>query len=635
MASPPGPEKRWIAFILIFVAVYFVFYERNLERMKARRAQEAGQTELVQSDTISDSEAAPSGTSADDRVTSGVLAAVPKASAGPRDADTLPPAPSIDVAERTVIETGLQRVTISSLGAVPVSWVILPSKYVAEAHSGSEEPGFGVELVPQVSDFATREHPLQLEGRNLSQFNSLLFVHSATTEKDGTQIVRFESPEVNGLRVVKAFTFEPESYLVKLEVQLVNGDSRTRVGDPETGWGIGWQGGFLQPGKADRLTGQTMAVASVGDAFRVKALKPDAEPIRYSNQVAWAGQERKYFAALLVPDPANPADLAEFAVRKRNLSPEYNQKGFPAPISVYMGHKARELQPGETATLQYGLVIGPKDFGVLNTMAVPAITGGLPISKVTFGQMPLGQDWVRPICLFLLKALKWFQGHLHNWGWAIIVLVLVVKTVLYPLSHWAIKTQARTMAEQQKIKPYMDALNKKYKDDPAKRSQELMKLYREHNINPMGAMRGCIPALLQMPIFFALYILLDQAIELRGQSFLWIKDLSGPDRLIPFGGALPVIGWDALNILPLLMAVTQFFTTKMMSTNISDPMQRQMMVMMPIVFTIFLYNLPSGLMLYWVVQNVWQIGHTVLTKRYVAAHDSDSSGGARAAGAAA
>jgi YidC/Oxa1 family membrane protein insertase len=203
------------------------------------------------------------------------------------------------------------------------------------------------------------------------------------------------------------------------------------------------------------------------------------------------------------------------------------------------------------------------------------------------------------------------------------------------LSHWAIKAQAKTMAEQQRVKPLLDKLNEKYKDDPSKKSQEMMKLYREHGINPLGAMRGCFPMLLQMPIFFALYALLAQAVEIRGQSFWWIQDLAQPDRLIPFGGfVLPIVGWTALNILPILMAVTQYFTSKLMTSNVSDPTQRQIMALMPIFFVFILYNMPAGLMLYWTVQNIWQIGHTVLTKRYVAMHDTSSAGGP-AAGATA
>ena len=108
--------------------------------------------------------------------------------------------------------------------------------------------------------------------------------------------------------------------------------------------------------------------------------------------------------------------------------------------------------------------------------------------------------------------------------------------------------------------------------------------------------------------------------ELRGQSFLWIHDLSEPDRLIYFGFNLPLVGWDGFNILPLFMAGTQYITSRMMMANVTDETQRQVMTIMPIMFVFFLYGMPAGLMLYWTIQNVWQIGHTALTKRYVTLH---------------
>ncbi|MCB2156966.1 membrane protein insertase YidC [bacterium] len=626
-------ERRWILFFIISFMVIFLFSLRNAQKMAERKQAEeerAGQTELVTDDQTSDLLSGDDATS--ETVTA--LSEPPEIRQAQESTEPDVTTQTVDAAPTVTVQTGLDRITFSRLGAVPISWQILPSEYVSPVIDEDTGTTTVIELIPQVTNREIRGLPLGLEGYTADRFNKVVFDAHERTATDGTKILKFTSPPIDDVRVVKTYTFPPGDYVSHLTIEVINGASRTRLGRANEGWGIGWQGGFMQPESLSRLTGQVAAAAAIGTDLKVKKLKDGDDPIRYDTEVAWAGMERKYFTALLIPGPENPPSSVEMMVRQRDMTSEYLAKGVAAPMSVILGHPAVELQPDEHVSLEYSLLVGPKDYYLLKSLDVPMIEGALPASTVAFGQMPMGMNWIRPISLFLLNALRFFENLVHNWGWAIIVLVLIVKIILYPLSHWAIKNQARTMAEQAKIKPHLDALNKKYKDDPSKRSQEMMKLYREHNINPLGAVRGCFPMLLQMPIFFGLYVLLDQAVELRGQSFLWIADLSQPDRLVNFGGALPILGWTSLNILPFLMAGTQFLTSRLMSTNISDPMQRNMMVMMPVVFMIFLYNLPSGLMLYWTVQNIWQIGHTVLTKRYVAMHDTSPPGGATPAGAA-
>ncbi len=622
-------EKRWVLFFVIFIAAYGVFFYRSSQRMKANEAAREAAMLAEQENSSTSKPVAKAGAKTVDTLTSGTLEQA--ISDVEPTWENLQTDSSIAEAPVEVLETKLSKIKFSCYGAVPISWEILPSEYsaaVEDLETGEIEV---IELVPQVADQGKRELPLQLEGPKLASFNSALYEVERSENANGP-VLTFRSEKIDGMQVVKTFEFDEETYITHLTVEVINGPSRVRIGDPVTGWGLGWQGGFMKPDARTRLNGDLYAVSAVGEEFRVKSLDSDDEPLEYNNNVAWAGHEKKYFTALLVPHQENPASRVEIAVRKKNLSSEYEAKGVRAPMSVVLTHPSMELQPTETSTLKYTLVVGPKYYAMLKSLDVPMIEGGLPISRVTFPKMFWNLNWVRPICLTLLSSLHWFESKIHNWGWSIILLVLVIKTLLYPLSHWAIKNQAVTMAEQAKIRPYLDKINEKYKDDPSKKSQEMMKLYREHNINPFGAMRGCFPMLLQMPIFFALYILLDQAVELRGQSFLWVHDLSAPDRLFALPFSIPFMG-NAFNVLPILMAVTQYFTSRLMSTNISDPMQRQMMYMMPVLFFFITYSMPSGLMLYWTVQNIWQIGHTVLTKRYVATHDSPVSGGPTASGA--
>ncbi len=619
-------EKRWVAFILIFLGAWVTFVVLPAVREDQERKAVELRQQLHARAALTTPLAFGSG--------NGSVSSIGAASDGqPGNLRNVAPVQvgRLEDAPVHVVETDLARITFTAFGGVPTSWEIMPSQYVAEVHDHRSGEIVATDLIPQLRERGGRELPLQLEGRNLTRFNNVVHDIEAS-ESEGVATVRFTSPVLDDLQVVRTYRIPMDSYLVDMELEIRNGEARTAIGDPQFGWGLGWKGGFLQPVAADRTHGYITGVASVGSAMRIKHVSVDDDPVSYESSIAWAGLQSKYFGTLIIPHPENPASRVEWLVARRNISPEYMQRGIVPPLSAIVDHPAAQLQPGETRTMRYTLFAGPKDYTLLATMEVPMIEGALPVSRVVFGEMPLGQTWVRPICLLLLSMLRWFEGHVGNWGWAIILLVLAVKTALYPLSHWAILNQAKTMAEQNRIRPFVEQINEKYKNDAAKKSQELMKLYREHNINPLGMLRGCFPMLLQIPIFFALYILLDQAVELRGQSWFWIKDLTEPDRLIPFGFALPLLGWDALNILPLLMAGTQYITSKMMAANITDPMQKQIMVMMPIMFIFFLYMMPAGLMLYWFIQNVWQIGHTALTKRYVAVHHLGTMPEAPAAG---
>jgi YidC/Oxa1 family membrane protein insertase len=204
----------------------------------------------------------------------------------------------------------------------------------------------------------------------------------------------------------------------------------------------------------------------------------------------------------------------------------------------------------------------------------------------------------------------------HNYGLSIILLTITMRLLTQPLTHIGMKSQAKVMAEQQRIKPLIDAIREKHKDDPQKMNSEIWKTYREHGVNPLGMLKGCVWMLVQLPIFFALYRLLMGAIDLRGESFLWIKDLTAPDALFTFPFSLPLLG-NKFNILPILMGVSQVFAQRLQTTNIEDPNQKMMTTMMPIIFIFILYNFPAGLSLYWFVSNLWQIAFQLFVNKRV------------------
>ncbi|MFH1790435.1 MAG: membrane protein insertase YidC [Candidatus Omnitrophota bacterium] len=207
------------------------------------------------------------------------------------------------------------------------------------------------------------------------------------------------------------------------------------------------------------------------------------------------------------------------------------------------------------------------------------------------------------ISIILLNMLGWIHGIVHNWGVAIIMVTLLINIVLYPLT----KKSFTSMRKMQEIQPHMEKLKQLHKDNPQRMNKEVMELYKKYNVNPFG---GCLPMLLQMPIFLAFYQVLLRSIQLKNAGFLWIKDLSAPDAIFVLKSSLPFIG-NKINILPLLTAVVmvlqQRVTMKQSAGGVNDDLakqQRLMAIFFPIFFCFILYNFPAGLILYWLTNSI-------------------------------
>jgi len=253
------------------------------------------------------------------------------------------------------------------------------------------------------------------------------------------------------------------------------------------------------------------------------------------------------------------------------------------------------LAPGEKRSERFLLYAGPKEYKALKSYE--SHYEGL-FSKGFFGTFRV----------WLLLALHFFYGWFHNWGWAIIAITVVIKLAFTPLTHMSFESMKKMQALQPKIK----AIQERLKKDPQKMNKEVMGLYKKHRVNPMS---GCLPLLLQMPIFIAFYQTLYQAIELKGAPWIfWVHDLSAPDMLFTLPFAIPFLG-DGFNVLPILMLLSMIWQQKLTPTPSSSPEQARMMMFMPIIFGFIFYALPSGLVLYWLVNNMLTIGHQLFTKK--------------------
>jgi YidC/Oxa1 family membrane protein insertase len=314
--------------------------------------------------------------------------------------------------------------------------------------------------------------------------------------------------------------------------------------------------------------------------------------------VAYAGVTDQFFTTVV--RPKKPAVTQVWSKPQQiRLSPGGQSL---AAIRAAIRLPENSLAPAETTVLAYKIFTGPK----ANTM-LRKLDNSEAAGRGWGDVMQYGFFW------FVSRPLNWLLNNLHtginhfsttqSWGLAIICLTLIVRICIWPLHA----KSTHTMKRMSKLQPKMAELKEKYKDDPTKLNTEMMGLYRKYGINPLG---GCLPMFIQIPIFFGFFRMLDYAVELRGQPFLWVDDLSQPDT-IPYLSDLVGI---PINLLPVVMAATSVIQMAMMPKT-GDKMQQRIMMLMPLMFFFFCYNYASALALYWTIQNIFSIGQTYLMNK--------------------
>ncbi len=312
----------------------------------------------------------------------------------------------------------------------------------------------------------------------------------------------------------------------------------------------------------------------------------DRTPEMKNPAVDWVAAKNKYFVQILAP--AEGADgLTLHATRElakgERENPDLSPKMTPLEeVAVSARFGGVELAAGAQLARRYSFYVGPKKLSELNA---------LPLHQDEV--MEVG-DWLKPVSKALVWMLNAIHGVIPNYGLAIMLLTVVIRILFWPLTHKSSQSMKR-MAE---LQPLVKEVQEKYKKDPPRMQQEMMRLYKEHKVNPVA---GCLPMLIQIPVFFSLFMVLRSAIELRFAPFLWISDLSEPENLL-----VNVIGFP-VNLLPLVMAGTMYWQQKITPTA-GDPQQAKMMrVMMTGMMLFFLYTYASGLALYWTTQNILMI----------------------------
>lgn len=385
--------------------------------------------------------------------------------------------------------------------------------------------------------------------------------------------------------IKKIFTFHGNKYSIDTKVEMVRMNDLISNNVYDLIWGSGIR--FVEDNSADEATYSDASVYYGGEQVLIDASKPGEKVQKdFNGRVGWVAVRDKYFAAIIAPKDPSKVDGAYVEGYREDIPPDGVREFYSTRINVPFRNTALE-------TSEFTVYIGPVDYDILKTYKsnLEAI--------VDFGSFFGLKFIVRPIAEYILLPLfNFLHNFIPNYGLVIVIFSLIIKVVLYPLT----KQSFQSMKKMQLLQPKIAEIKEKYGDDREKVSKETMKLYSTYGINPAG---GCLPILLQMPIFIALWGLFKTAIELRQQPFFWwISDLSRPDIILNLPFKLPIFGISEISGLALLMGITTFFQQKM---SIKDPNQKALVYVMPVALTLMFMSFPSGLNLYYFLFNLFSI----------------------------
>lgn len=371
-----------------------------------------------------------------------------------------------------------------------------------------------------------------------------------------------------GIVFEKTYTFYPDRYLIDLDLNIWNKSDLIINDNLE----ISLLNKFSEKADSYGFAGPS---ALINGKFEKVELDDIDEKNSLTGSIKWVSVQDRYFISSLISRQKNEAEMKLHLDENNILKTTYR-----CPVL--------SLHPGEVQRIGLQIFMGPKSVSILKSA-----NADLDMA-VNFGFFD-----------FIAKPCLWFMNFLHsyipNYGISIIVITILIKILFWPLGSKSYKS----MNEMKKLQPLMAEIREKYKDDKKRMNEEVMGLYKTYKINPLG---GCLPMVAQIPVFFALYQMLYGAIELRHAPFFgWINDLSAPDRLFEFGFSIPFMEPPyGIPVLTIIMGATMLIQQKL-QPPVGDPMQAKMMMMMPIVFTVIFINFSSGLVLYWLVNNILSI----------------------------
>ncbi|TFZ01924.1 membrane protein insertase YidC [Ramlibacter humi] len=499
--------------------------------------------------------------------TAGVPAATPGAAAPP--AGGVPAAAPTTPRERFTVTTDLLRVTFDTEGATLVRTEFLKVTADSVADRNKQPEDFVL-----LEDNDQRKYVAQsgLIGGDFPNHTTPMTPSGDRQLKDGANdlSVRFESPEKNGVKLVKTYTFHRGSYEIAVKYDVINTGSQPVSPQVyvQLTRGAGVSGGSFITNPAGTFTGPAVYTAEKKyQKVEFKDIDNNKIDIQKESTSGWVAMVQHYFAsAWILPDGVKRDNFV------RKVDGSLYSVGMIAPLPP--------VAPGATQSLQAEFFAGPQQEKMLEQVAP-------------------GLDLVKDYGIFTIiaKPLYWLLDKLHsfigNWGFSIMALVLLIKIAFF----WLQAKGYQSMAKMKAVNPRITALRERYKDNPQQMQQEMMRIYREEKINPLG---GCFPIMIQIPVFIALYWVLLSSVEMRNAPWIgWIHDLSSKDPYF---------------ILPAVMTLTTLLQTALNPAP-PDPMQAKMMWIMPLAFSVMFFFFPAGLVLYWITNNVLSIAQQWLINK--------------------
>jgi YidC/Oxa1 family membrane protein insertase len=587
-------RRTLLAFVLIFIVIFaFQEYSRR-EAVKRRSAVQAGAPDSVQVAEEGGGEATASGAELQfepEPQPAGDASETPSPATGePGTAEAALRAEVSGAEQRVEVSTPLYTITLAGRGARVVSW---------RGNAFDDHHGHPVELVPQGESGVA--HGMDAVSFNAAEIElgRLLFTTDAPPNLDlgsGSLQVTFRLRTAGDVEIRKTYTFDADSYDITLDLELAAAGpqataARALLGLPRT-VRFGWNQGIASTEGNDRLSvAGFRSFARVGDELEIKKRGGEVKDIDKVSYTAtgpfrFAGVQNKYFTIAGLP----AQDLADTPSATIMLSGDEtrNVQTWAVEMPLRTGNTGSDAW----ASRRISLYIGPQEADRLKAH-------GIGLEKT----MDLGWALFRPLTEATLWIMDQMRRFIPNYGVIIILFSVLTKVLFYPLT----RTSTQSMKKMQLLQPKVKAIQEKYKDNQEKQSKAMMELYQKEKVNPAA---GCLPLLLQMPVFVALYQALAHTIALRNTPFVWwIDDLSQPDALFTLPFTLPFLG-DTFNLLPLLMTLTTLVQTRMTPTGQAQGQMAMMNTLMPVMMFFLFYQMPSGLVLYWLVNNLMTIYQT-------------------------
>jgi YidC/Oxa1 family membrane protein insertase len=496
----------------------------------------------------------------------------------PAAAPPVPPKEAPAAPERTtVVETPLYRAEVASVGGKIQGW---------ELHYRGAKPMVAPGILISRGLVVSRPgQPPRSVAFTVSREKVALGAGSETGELVLTGEDGF------GLRITETLRFHPDSYVVDHNLKVENRHSQAQSAEVAMAWQAAVE---LPKDTPEKFQGQhpIRIVRLVDGSVHREFLAKTAE---FNGAGQWIGLESEWYLTALIP--RSPG----FRLVESRLSETRADLQKPLEFSqVALTTTLPALRPGQSWEGQAQSYLGPKEYDRLKAVGAglenSIYFGGFPAPR-EYGGLPM--EWLVVPVLWLMHR---FYAFTHNYGIAIILLTVITKVIFFPLT---IKSMT-SMKAMQALQPQVNALRSKYKSDPQRLQRETMELYRLHKVNPLG---GCLPMVVQIPIFYALYVALSVSVEIQNAPFICFGRLFGVDLWI-----CDLAAHDPTYILPILMGISMFVQQKM-TPVMGDPRQAKMMLFMPVVFTFMFLNLPAGLVLYWTLSNVLQIAQQKYMER--------------------